>query len=155
MQNVSLISKTQGEKLPIAGGEYRIIVDGSQTDGAYAMIEMNVPPNGGPNPHKHPGFEETFLVLEGEVEFTSENGKSIARKGDLVRIPKGGPIHCFKNKSGESAKLLCTVVPAGLDEFFRKAAVIAENASAEAFPSEMKHLSEQSGQELFPPDYFG
>ncbi|MBD8080808.1 cupin domain-containing protein [Chryseobacterium caseinilyticum] len=32
----------------------------------------------------------------------------------------GGAIHCFKNKSDTFARLLCTVVPAGLENLFKE-----------------------------------
>lgn len=152
-KKVDIIARDQGVLLPIAGGSYRIIVSTAQTDGEYAIIEMNVPPGGGPNPHRHRDFEETFFILEGEVEFTSLAGTKTARAGDLVRIPKNGEVHCFKNTSAVAAKLLCTVVPAGLDEFFEQASEIAKS-DPDTIPARLKVLAETYGQELFPPDYF-
>ncbi|RZJ65136.1 MAG: cupin domain-containing protein [Flavobacterium sp.] len=154
MENkVQIVGKNQGKQLKIAGGNYRIIVSGDDTDRQYSIIEMNVPPGGGPNPHRHQGFEETFFVLEGEVEFSSEDGKSTATVGDLIRIPLNGGAHCFKNKSDKPAKLLCTVVPSGLDEFFEKADQAAKD-EPENMAARMKELSETYGQQLLPPDYF-
>ena len=96
---VKIIPDRSGPALSIAGGSYRIVTTGQQTGGAYGIIEMLVPPGGGPGPHAHADFEETFHMLEGEVEFQSEDGKAIARTGDFIRIPQGGIIHGFKNKS--------------------------------------------------------
>ncbi|MBS1617395.1 MAG: cupin domain-containing protein, partial [Bacteroidetes bacterium] len=101
---VSIIADKTGRALSIAGGSYRIVATGDDTGGAYGIIEMLVPPGGGPGPHAHPDFEETFHVLEGEVEFHSEDGRAIAHKGDFVRIPKGGIVHGFKNKSDHLAR---------------------------------------------------
>ncbi len=115
--NIKTIDSSQGQKLNIAGGEYRIIISGEQTDGAYAIIEMTVPIGAGPVPHSHPNFEETFYVLEGELTFLSERGQFLAKKGATISIPRGGAIHNFKNNSDRSAKILCTVIPAGLDIF--------------------------------------
>ncbi|PKB15013.1 cupin domain-containing protein [Flavobacterium sp. 5] len=154
------VSVNQGQKLNIAGGEYRIIVSGKQTNGSFAMIEMIVPPGAGPVPHAHPDFEETFYVLEGEVQFTSEVSHYLAKKDDLVLIPKGGVIHHFKNLSKEPAKLLCTVVPAGLDDFFIQVANFMESAkeNKNISESEIKEqiaiISDKFGQKLFKPDYF-
>jgi quercetin dioxygenase-like cupin family protein len=87
----------QGHKLSIAGGDYRIVISGKQTNGSYAVIEMSVPVNADPVPHSHPNFEESFYVLEGEISFKSENGDFVAKKDSFVSIPKGGIIHNFKN----------------------------------------------------------
>ncbi len=59
----------QEKKLSIAGGSYRIVLSGAQTNGEFAIIEMTVPPGAGANPHAHPNIVETFMVLEGEVTF--------------------------------------------------------------------------------------
>ena len=40
-----------------------------RTAGRFCLIDMHVPPGGGPPPHRH-DFEETFTVLEGELEVT-------------------------------------------------------------------------------------
>lgn len=116
--NIGITGKEEGKTLGVAGGNYRIIISGQQTGGVYAVIEMHVPPGGGPPPHAHPDFQETFYVLEGEVLFKTEAGNSVVSQGGFVNIPLGGAIHCFQNVSGNMAKLLCTVMPAGLEQVF-------------------------------------
>lgn len=154
------IGHNQGRKLEIAGGEYRIIISGEQTDGSFAIIEMAVPPGAGPVPHSHPSFEETFHVLEGELSFRSEEGRFLAQKGSTVSIPKGGLIHSFKNLTDKPAKLLCTVIPAGLDDFFIEVADFMTSKKGDPLQSSdlenkivLNQLSEKYGQTLFEPDY--
>jgi quercetin dioxygenase-like cupin family protein len=100
----------------VVGDVYTILVSGKQTARQYAVIDMFVPPGGGPPPHRH-DFEEVFRVLEGEVEFMFRGVKSLAVAGDTISIPASAP-HAFKNVSASPARLLCTVSPAGADEFF-------------------------------------
>jgi quercetin dioxygenase-like cupin family protein len=151
-----VIEAGKGKVLSIAGGSYRIMVSGSETNGDYATIEMTVPPGGGPGPHAHAGFHETFFVLEGEVEIKTENGSYTATTGSYAAIPKGGLVHGFKNKTDQVARLLCTVVPAGLEYFFIE---IAQAADAEPDKSKapdmkkMNAIAEKYGQKLYPPDY--
>lgn len=152
------ISESEGQKLNIAGGEYRIIVSGKQTGGNFAVIEMSVPPGAGPNPHSHPNFEESFFVLEGEISFKSEAGSYLAKKNSFVSIPKGGLIHSFKNLSEKPAKLLCTVIPAGLDGFFQEVSDLMELAKIKSYQqAEIKEnidlIFEKYGQTLYGPDY--
>ncbi|MDQ6471829.1 cupin domain-containing protein [Flavobacterium sp. LHD-80] len=150
------VDEAQGHKLKIAGGNYRIIISGKETNGEYAVIEMSVPPGAGPNPHAHADFTETFFVLEGEVTFKSELGIYVAKKNAFVNIPKGGIVHGFKNLSNEPAKLLCTVTPAGLDNLFGEIASYMETNSS-ASESEKKEkinlIFEKYGQQMFPPNY--
>jgi uncharacterized cupin superfamily protein len=77
---------------------------------------MLVPPGGGPPHHRH-DFEESFTVLEGEVEATFRGKKSVVRAGETVHIPANAP-HFFTNAAKETARLLCICSPAGLDEMF-------------------------------------
>ena len=150
------VNETEGHKLNIAGGIYRIIISGKQTDGEYAVIEMSVPPGAGPNPHSHADFAETFFVLEGEVSFKSELGSYVAKKDSFVNIPKGGIVHGFKNLSTEPAKLLCTVTPAGLDDLFEEMAEYLESDSSDTedeTKEKLNFLFQKYGQQMFPPDF--
>lgn len=149
-----------GERLSVVGDVYRILITGKETGSAYAAIDMLVPPGGGPGPHAHAGFQESFYVIDGEIEVKSEGSTYIAEKGSFVNIPKGGIVHCFKNKSDKMAHLLCVVVPSGLEEFFME---IGKPVAAGVFlpppPLEegamekLKAVAERYGQKLFPPDY--
>lgn len=114
--------------ISLAGDTYTILLSGADTAGRYCLIDMHVPPGGGPPPHRH-DFEETFQVLEGEIEFTFRGEKSIARTGQTVHIPANAP-HQFKNISQRSARLLCTCSPAGQEEFFRQVGVPVDSRTA-------------------------
>jgi len=142
------------------GSNYRILASGKDTAGAYATIDMLVPPGGGPGPHAD--IEETFFVVEGEVEVNSESGTHLAAAGSYIRIPKGGVVHSFKNKSAQPARLLCTVVPAGLEEFFQE---VGQPVTLGHFlpppvldPEAIQRiqaLAQAYGQQVFPPNYLG
>ena len=41
---------------------------GEQTQGAYSVIEQRMPEGSGPPPHVHPFEDETFWVMEGEID---------------------------------------------------------------------------------------
>ncbi len=100
----------------VAGGTYTILVTGEQTGGRYCLIEMLVPPGGGPPPHRH-DFEEMFTILEGEIELMFRDETQRASAGWTANIPANAP-HAFKNKSDKPARLLCMCTPAGQEEFF-------------------------------------
>lgn len=101
----------------VAGDTYTILVSGNDTAGRYCLIDMHVPPGGGPPPHRH-DFEEMFTILAGKIELTFRGVRSVAQAGETVNIPANAP-HSFKNLSKEPARLLCMASPAGLDEFFK------------------------------------
>ena len=116
--------------LAVAGGAYTVLVTGAQTAGRYCLIDMLVPPGGGPPPHRH-DFEEMFTVLDGELEFTFRGEKHLVRAGSTVNIPANAP-HFFRNTSGAPARMLCMCTPAGQDEYFQRVGTIVDGWDAPA-----------------------
>jgi len=102
--------------IAVAGDTYTILLTGNDTAGRYCLIDMHVPPGGGPPPHRH-DFEESFTMLEGEIEVTFRGAKSVLRAGETANVPANAPHH-FQNKTDRPARLLCLCSPAGMDDFF-------------------------------------
>jgi quercetin dioxygenase-like cupin family protein len=105
----------------LVGDTYTVLLGGKDTAGRYTLIEMHIPPGGGPPPHRH-DFEESFIILEGEVEAIFRGVKSVARAGQTLHIPANAP-HQFQNKSASPVRLLCICSPAGQEEFFAEVGV--------------------------------
>ena len=74
----------------LVGDTYTITVSGEDTAGRFCVIDMHIPPGGGPAPHRH-DFEETFILLDGEMEATFRGKKSVVRAGDTINIPANAP----------------------------------------------------------------
>ena len=111
-------------KLPhigLVGDTYTVTVDGDDTNGRFCVIDMHVPPGGGPGPHRH-DFEETFIVLEGEIEATFRGDTRAVHAGESINIPANAP-HRFQNKSANPARLICICSPAGQEKFFLEVGV--------------------------------
>src|ERR1700744_268677 len=100
----------------LVGDTYTITVSGADTNGRFCVIDMHVPPGGGPPPHRH-DFEETFIVLNGEIPATFRGTKITVKAGETINIPANAP-HRFQNESAAPARLLCICSPAGQEEFF-------------------------------------
>ena len=157
------VGAADGQNVSVVGDTYRILVAGKDTGGDFATIDMLIPPNGGPGPHSHANFHETFYVIEGEVEVRSEASTYIAKQGSYVVIPKGGIVHNFKNKTDKIVHLLCTVMPSGLEGMFLEMG--ASVAPGEFLPSppmddpdtlkKLVAVVEKYGQKVYPPDYLG
>jgi quercetin dioxygenase-like cupin family protein len=107
--------------LGVAGDTYTILLRGEDTADRYCLIDMHVPPGGGPPPHRH-DFEETFTLFEGELEFTFRGKKMTAKAGETVHIPANAP-HMFHNGSQSAARMLCICAPAGQERFFEEVGV--------------------------------
>ena len=112
----------------VAGGTYTILVSGADTSGRYCLVDMLVPPGGGPPPHRH-DFEEMFTILDGEIELTFRGKAHKASAGSTVNIPANAP-HAFKNNSDKPARLLCMCTPAGQEEFFMEVGDVVDSRTA-------------------------
>src|ERR1700728_333002 len=108
-------------QIGLVGDTYTILLSGKDTAGRFCLIDMYIPPGGGPPPHRH-DFEETFILLEGEIEATFRGERSIAKAGETVHIPANAP-HQFHNGSDQPVRLLCICSPAGQEEFFAEVCV--------------------------------
>jgi quercetin dioxygenase-like cupin family protein len=118
------LTLAQPDNLPhvgLVGNTYTITVPGESTDGRCCVIDMHIPPGGGPPPHRH-DFEETFILLEGEMEATFRGKKLTVRAGDTLHIPSNAPHH-FHKTSTSPVRLLYICSPAGQEKFFMEVGV--------------------------------
>jgi quercetin dioxygenase-like cupin family protein len=158
--SLTAIAPYGGPSISVVGDTYRIIIGTEQTNGAYALIDMLIPPKGGPGPHSHTTFQEAFYIMDGKIRVITKEKTYTATKGSYVNIPFNGPVHKFTNRTDKSAHILCLTTPAGMEKMFEK---IGKPVAADTFlpppqmtPEELKRLqsiAEKYGQKLYPPDY--
>ncbi len=110
----------QGLTKWVSGDSYTMKATRGQTGGRLGFIEAIVPPGGGPVAHAHEVGDETFYLLEGELEFLDGDKTFVAGPGDFVYVPQGHR-HRFKNISDRSTRMLFFYTPAGAEEFFVQA----------------------------------
>lgn len=125
----------EGRTFAVVGDVYRFLATGDDTNGKYALIDALVPPGGGPPPHVHSREEEGFYILEGKITLTVNGEKIEATTGTFANIPVGTP-HSFKNESGQMARMLISVAPAGLEQmFFEVGLPLADGATTASPPT--------------------
>lgn len=119
MQNNSeiLLNQGEGKSYWVLGDRYTFKVTGKETGGAFTVMDQIIQPQGGPPPHVHRGEDEAFFVREGRFSFLCGDKQCILEEGAFAYIPKG-TLHTFKNIGERPGRLLVTVTPAGLEEFF-------------------------------------
>src|SRR5215469_5482845 len=61
--SLTVVAAQEGHSVSVVGDTYRIIIGSEQTNGAYAFIDMLIPPKGGPGPHSHAAFQEAFYII--------------------------------------------------------------------------------------------
>lgn len=112
----------------IVGDTYTILLTGDDTNGRFCLIDMHIPPGGGPPPHRH-DFEETFILLEGELEAIFRGSKSTFRAGQTIQIPANAP-HQFHNSSSKPVRLFCICAPSGQEKFFEELGVRVDSRTS-------------------------
>ena len=141
------------ESLPhigLVGDTYTILLSGEATNGRYCLIDMHIPPGGGPPPHRH-DFEESFILQEGEIEATFRGEKTTVRAGETLHIPANAP-HSFTNASKRTVRLLCVCAPAGQEEFFARVGtpVASRTTPPPRLDKEAQAASMKKAEELSP-----
>ena len=93
-----------------------MLVSGSETAGRYCLIAMVAPRGGWPAPHRH-DFEKLFILIEGELEFTSRDGNPHGRRADQRR-DTGQRATRIPEPVDRTVHMLGLCAPAGQEEFF-------------------------------------
>jgi quercetin dioxygenase-like cupin family protein len=145
--------------IALVGDTYTVLLSAKDTAGKYTLIDMHIPPGGGPPPHRH-DFEETFTVLNGEILATFRGAKTTLRAGETIHIPANAP-HQFTNAAGQPARLLCICAPAGQEDFFAQVGVTVETRTTpppkptpeaeEEFKKKAQELAPKYKTEFLPP----
>ncbi|MGI8924165.1 MAG: quercetin 2,3-dioxygenase [Fimbriimonadales bacterium] len=139
------------------GDLYTLLATGEETNDAYFQFEALVPKGGGPPPHIHHGEDETFYLVHGALEMRLGDKTIKASAGDFVNIPRG-TVHNFKNVGSDTAVMIGTFVPAGMEKFFQEVFPVAEDRTATppAITDELiKKMTEAAPRhrvEFVPPD---
>jgi len=85
--------KTSAEALNVLGLRVTVLATNVQTQG-YEITVQRGSDGSGPPPHHH-GWDESFYVLEGSVDFTVAGKTVHCQRGTLVHIP-AGTVHSFR-----------------------------------------------------------
>jgi mannose-6-phosphate isomerase-like protein (cupin superfamily) len=96
----------------------------SETDGAYTVIESTESPGGGAGLHRHPRWDETFIVCEGSYDFRCGEERARLGPGDSLFVPRGTP-HGFVCIGPECGRLIIVSSPGGLFEAFIREVIAA------------------------------
>lgn len=110
----------------------------TDTNGHYALFEMSDQFGGGAPVHSHP-WEETFYILEGEIEILLGNRREVFGAGAMVHIPANA-VHAFQICS-PSARALGIVAPGNAEAFYREAG--AKLTALPPDPIVMQELAEK------------
>jgi mannose-6-phosphate isomerase-like protein (cupin superfamily) len=120
-----LLKKNEGPSYWVLGDRYTFKLTGKDSGGNCMVMDQVIRPESGPPPHVHQREDETFYILEGRFSFLCGDREEIMEAGSFVYIPRG-TLHTFRNVGMTKGRLLVTVTPAGLEDFFYQIGTIAD-----------------------------
>lgn len=115
------------------GGYWVFLAKGTDTNGQFALMEVNLRKGFEPPAHTHTNEDESFHILAGEITFTIDGEEHVLKAGDFIHLPKG-VAHSFKLQS-DKVKMLAHLIPAGLEEFFMELSIPADKIDYPPLPS--------------------
>lgn len=113
------VAPNQAQSYTAIGMIHSLLVTGKENANAYSMTEITVSPACGVPMHRHPGLE-AFYVLEGTFSFQVGDQHATGEPGAFVTIP---PMifHMWQNRGTDLGRVLCLVVPGGMEQMFIEA----------------------------------
>jgi quercetin dioxygenase-like cupin family protein len=153
-QKVIHVAPGEGQMRWVAGDLVTFKIGGEDAAGAFTLGEEITPPRGGPPPHLHTREDETFYVVEGELEFVVGERTISATAGSVVYCPRGIP-HGFTNVGTTPSRMAVIIAPAGLEKFFEEVGEpVTDPSSPPEGPPDIERLvavGRKHGIEMAPP----
>jgi quercetin dioxygenase-like cupin family protein len=139
MRTAVTVESGQGRSVSLRGTKVRFTVESTHASGA-SCTEWEALPGFDTGLHVHKRLEETWYVLDGELEFRLDEDVLIANPGATVFVPPG-VAHAFANRTDAPARFLLIMSPPGHDRYFDELAEIlsVEGPPDSAAIAELRH----------------
>ncbi|APE17876.1 MULTISPECIES: cupin domain-containing protein [Mycobacteriaceae] len=82
----------------------------------YQMFDVRAPQSSGPPPHQHP-WDESYVVLEGELWVSRGGEEATLQVGEAIRVP-AGVVHAYRVLSDGARWITTSSCPGGALDFF-------------------------------------
>jgi quercetin dioxygenase-like cupin family protein len=118
-----ILSPNDGQLVWLGGLGIQFKLDGTNTHGAFSIVEHPLEPGAFAPPHTHSREDEFSYVLEGTVGVKLGDQEFLVSRGSYIVKPRGIP-HAFWNPGPEPARLLEIIAPAGFEHYFMQLATL-------------------------------
>ncbi len=127
-----VITSSERRTLELYDVRFHYGVEGGDSGGRIAMIEVVIPPRTLVKPHQHSKEDEFTLVLEGTIGARlGEQTREEIPAGSFLVKPRDVP-HALWNASEERARIVEVVTPAGLERYFEEVAPVLQQSGPDA-----------------------
>jgi quercetin dioxygenase-like cupin family protein len=125
-----VIAPGAGKTVMLFGVRFSYKVETADSGGTLAVMEVEIPARTLVKPHNHTREDEFSLVLEGTVGVRVGDRELTAGPGSYLVKPRHTP-HAMWNATGEVARVVEILSPAGLEGYFEELApVLSEHRPA-------------------------
>lgn len=93
-----------------------VLISSEQSGGAFSLVHGYEIQGAEPPPHTHTKEDESFFLIDGEIEYTAGGRVMQAKTGDWVFLPKNIQ-HSFKVRTPK-AQVLIHLSPGGFENYF-------------------------------------
>lgn len=138
-----VIEPGQGRSVSLYDVHFEFKVEGADSGGSVAIIEVEIPPRTLVKPHRHTREDEFSYVLSGAVGARIGDREFEAVAGSGLVKPRNVP-HAMWNTQAEPARILEIVSPAGLERYFELVAPVLRERGRE-WTERFYQLAEQYG----------
>jgi mannose-6-phosphate isomerase-like protein (cupin superfamily) len=118
---------------------------------AYTVCEAIEPPESGAGYHRHPTYDETFIICEGHYDFRLEGKVLKLGPGDVVFVPRGTP-HGFVSLGPEVGRQIIISSPGGIfDAMIAEVTLLDTGSPARRGSDEARAIVRKYGIEFVQP----
>jgi mannose-6-phosphate isomerase-like protein (cupin superfamily) len=117
---------------------------------AYTVCEAIEPPESGAGYHRHPTYDETFIICEGHYDFRLREKLLKLGPGDVVFVPRGTP-HGFVSTGPEVGRQIIISSPGGIfDSMIAEVTMLDAGSPTRKASEEAKAIATKYGLEFLP-----
>jgi quercetin dioxygenase-like cupin family protein len=111
MTDAALLGPGDGRSFSVGFDRVTVRIEAAATQDAFSLVEYEAAPGiPGPPLHIHRVVQETFFILDGEVEFRAAGRKEVLTRGAVAFVPPGIP-HTFANVGAGPARWVGIFAP--------------------------------------------
>ena len=117
---------------------------------SYTVCEASEPPESGAGYHRHPTYDETFIIVEGHYDFRLDGKLLKLIPGDVVFVPRGTP-HGFVCTGPEVGRQIIISSPGGIfDAMIAEVTLLDTGSPTRKASDEAKAIATKYGLEFLP-----
>lgn len=140
-RQISVKASGEGRAYWVGADHVTIKASGSDTEGAYALVDVVVPPGAGPPPHVHHREDEAFSILEGTFEFLAGDKTVRVNAGNFIHAPRN-IVHTYRNVGSTPGRMLVVASPPGFERFVAEVGVpVTEGATPPQAPPDVNEFA--------------